>query len=112
MQTVTLEEAKERLNELVEQVQTGEEFIITREARPFARLLPVTGGNGHPLANPPGERETTSPELGADHPGSDQPESAEAKSDEGHAHLLGMWKGKIEIMPGWDEPEDFGPDYR
>ena len=83
MQTVTLEEAKARLEELVGEAAKGEEVTITRDARPVARI-------------------TAPPE----------PPAEEEVPNEDHAHLLGLWKGSIEFRPGWDEPEDFGPDYR
>ena len=38
--TLTLEEAKARLDELVEQLAPGEEIVITRNDRPVARLVP------------------------------------------------------------------------
>jgi prevent-host-death family protein len=37
--TVTLEEAQARLPELIDQLAPGEEVIITRNARPVARLV-------------------------------------------------------------------------
>jgi prevent-host-death family protein len=39
MTSVTIEEAKTRLAELVEQVERGEEVIITRGKKPVARLV-------------------------------------------------------------------------
>jgi antitoxin (DNA-binding transcriptional repressor) of toxin-antitoxin stability system len=38
--TVTIEEAQAKLPELIEQLGIGEEIIITREARPMAKLVP------------------------------------------------------------------------
>jgi prevent-host-death family protein len=38
MPTVTLEDAKARLDELIEQLQPGEAVIITRDQKPVARL--------------------------------------------------------------------------
>jgi antitoxin (DNA-binding transcriptional repressor) of toxin-antitoxin stability system len=38
MTTVTLEEAQAQLPQLIEQLQPGEEIIITRDRRPVARL--------------------------------------------------------------------------
>lgn len=38
MQTVTLEEAQANLLELIEQLQPGQEVVITRDAKPVARL--------------------------------------------------------------------------
>jgi prevent-host-death family protein len=39
MPTVTLEEAQARLPELIEQMQPGEELVITRDQKPVARLI-------------------------------------------------------------------------
>ena len=39
MIAVSLEEAQARLSELIEQVQEGEEILITRQGQPVARLL-------------------------------------------------------------------------
>ncbi|WP_448567268.1 type II toxin-antitoxin system Phd/YefM family antitoxin [Thermus sp.] len=41
MRTVSLSEAKARLSELLEAAERGEEVIITRRGRPWARLAPV-----------------------------------------------------------------------
>ena len=114
MQTVTLEEAKARPEELFGKVQAGEEVLITSQARPFARLLPVVGDNGHAaaLTGVDDGVDERSPTQGIHGEGNGQPVQAEAKPNEGHAHLLGLWKGAIEFRPGWDEPEDFGPDYQ
>jgi antitoxin (DNA-binding transcriptional repressor) of toxin-antitoxin stability system len=38
MSTVTLEEAQAQLPQLIEQLQPGEEIIITRDHKPVARL--------------------------------------------------------------------------
>ena len=38
MTTVTLEEAQARLPELIENLPTGEELVITQDQRPIARL--------------------------------------------------------------------------
>jgi prevent-host-death family protein len=40
MATVTAFEAKTRFGELLERVSKGEEVVITRHARPVARLVP------------------------------------------------------------------------
>jgi prevent-host-death family protein len=42
MSTVTLEEAQAHLPQLIEQLQPGEEIVITRDEKPVARL---TGAN-------------------------------------------------------------------
>jgi antitoxin (DNA-binding transcriptional repressor) of toxin-antitoxin stability system len=39
MQTVTLEEAQTNLPELIENLQPGEELLITRDQKPVARLI-------------------------------------------------------------------------
>ncbi len=39
MPTVTLEEAQAKLPELIDGLQPGESLIITRDAKPVARLL-------------------------------------------------------------------------
>ena len=40
MQTMTLAETKARLSDVVDQVQAGEEFIITLRGHPVARIVP------------------------------------------------------------------------
>jgi prevent-host-death family protein len=39
--TITAFEAKTRLGQLLDRVQTGEELLITRHGRPVAKLVPV-----------------------------------------------------------------------
>ncbi len=41
MNRVKLLDAKSRLSALINQVEQGREFIITRRGRPVARLIPV-----------------------------------------------------------------------
>jgi len=41
MTTVTVHEAETRLSELLDQVQRGEEVVITRHGLPMARLVPT-----------------------------------------------------------------------
>lgn len=41
MTTVTLSEAKTHLSHLLDQVQAGEEIVITRRGQPIARITPV-----------------------------------------------------------------------
>ncbi len=41
MSTVTLAEAKTHLSHLLDQVEAGEEVVITRRGRPIARISPV-----------------------------------------------------------------------
>lgn len=38
MSSVTVEEAQARLTELIDQLRAGDEVVITRDARPVARL--------------------------------------------------------------------------
>jgi prevent-host-death family protein len=46
--TVTLEEAKAHLEELVEQLLPGDEIVITHENRPVARLVPTAEDKPRP----------------------------------------------------------------
>lgn len=46
--TVTLEEAKARLAELIGQLAPGDEIIITQENRPLAKLVPTAEGGPRP----------------------------------------------------------------
>lgn len=41
MSTVTLAEAKTHLSHLLDQVEAGEEVVITRRGRPIGRITPV-----------------------------------------------------------------------
>lgn len=41
MGTVTLAEAKAHLSHLLDQVEAGEEVVITRRGQPIARITPV-----------------------------------------------------------------------
>ena len=41
MRTVSVAEAKSNLSEILNQVQDGEEIIVTRRGRPVARIAPV-----------------------------------------------------------------------
>lgn len=41
MQQVDAKQAKEKLSELLELVQQGEEVIITKNDQPFAKLAPI-----------------------------------------------------------------------
>lgn len=44
MPTIELDEATRQLATLVDAVVGGDEVIITRNGRPAARLVPITGG--------------------------------------------------------------------
>ena len=78
--TIAVEEAPARWTDLVAAIGRGEEWL-------------VVDATGHPiikLSQPPGREPT---------------DVATA-----HASLFGLLKGKIELLPGWDDPqEDFQP---
>ncbi len=42
MHTISLAQAKAHLSELLNNVESGEEVVITRHGRPVARVLPVS----------------------------------------------------------------------
>jgi len=44
--TISIEEAEKQVEHLVDEVATGEEYVITRNGRPVARLVPVHTGFG------------------------------------------------------------------
>ncbi|QXD17249.1 type II toxin-antitoxin system prevent-host-death family antitoxin [Rhodocaloribacter litoris] len=44
MSQIEIDQAKSRLEELIEQAARGEEIVITRNDRPVARLLAVVPG--------------------------------------------------------------------
>ena len=46
VKTISIEEAAECFERLVEEVEAGEEFIITRDGQAVARLVPVDIGFG------------------------------------------------------------------
>jgi antitoxin (DNA-binding transcriptional repressor) of toxin-antitoxin stability system len=72
--TITLEEAKVHLEDLIAEAGRGVK-------------VPITDNSGQTLAA-----------LGP------------ASPESGHASLIGLMKGQIELLPGWDEPrEDFKP---
>ncbi len=41
--TITLREANQAFSRCVREVQGGEEFVITRDGKPVARLVPISG---------------------------------------------------------------------
>jgi prevent-host-death family protein len=49
MPSVTIEEAQAKLPELIESLGTGEEIVITRNARPIARLAGPPAAAGQPV---------------------------------------------------------------
>ncbi len=61
MISVTIPEAKSRLAELIDQVNTGEEVVILRRGNPIARLVPGTAKTRlttHSLAATPAPGDT------------------------------------------------------
>ena len=48
MSTITIEEAQEKLSELIDQLAPGEEVIITRDKQPVAKLV----GQQQPVREP------------------------------------------------------------
>ena len=51
MQTITLEEARRRLDEIIDRLTPGEEVVLTRDGKPVARLV---AGPGEPPRPVPG----------------------------------------------------------
>ncbi len=49
MQTATMEDVQAHLPELLEHLSNGHEFVITREGKPVARLLPPELPKGVPI---------------------------------------------------------------
>ncbi|HEV2969969.1 MAG TPA: type II toxin-antitoxin system prevent-host-death family antitoxin [Pirellulales bacterium] len=49
MSTVTIEEAQSKLPELIEHLVAGEEVVITRDARPVAKLVAASAEKPTPL---------------------------------------------------------------
>ncbi|GAA4933847.1 type II toxin-antitoxin system Phd/YefM family antitoxin [Actinomycetospora succinea] len=47
---IGVDEAQERLDELLDRVATGEEFVIARDGRPVARLVLPRGSSEPPSA--------------------------------------------------------------
>jgi prevent-host-death family protein len=46
---VTIEEAQAKLPELIDRLATGEEIVITRDARPVAKLVSQPGAFQQPI---------------------------------------------------------------
>ena len=44
--TISIEEAEKRVEQLIDDVAAGEEYVITRDGRPVARIMPVHIGFG------------------------------------------------------------------
>lgn len=76
MHTVTVEEAQAHLPELIAETQNGGEVLITQNDQPVAKLA------APPLAEPIN------------------------KGEHYRFALMGLLKGKMEIMPDFDEPLD------
>ena len=55
--TISIEEAEARFESLIDEVASGDEYLITRDGRPVARIVPVHIGFGpyEPDASEPGE---------------------------------------------------------
>jgi prevent-host-death family protein len=49
MQTLPLEQAEGHLAEIIEQLQPGEEVVLTRNNRPVARLVGERAEKPHPV---------------------------------------------------------------
>ncbi len=42
MTTITIQEAKSKLSDLIRQLKPGDEVVITENSQPVARLIPAT----------------------------------------------------------------------
>ncbi len=83
--TVTLADAKARLEDLIDRTRLGEEWLITN-------------GDGKPVA-----KLAAAPPVGADADSSALPEANQSS-------LIGLMAGQIKLLPGWDDPlEEFEP---
>jgi prevent-host-death family protein len=49
MNVITLEEAQAKLSQLIDGLASGEEVIITRDARPVAQLIALPIEKPHPV---------------------------------------------------------------
>jgi prevent-host-death family protein len=49
MPTMTIEEAQAKLSELIERLAPGEEIVLTRNARPVAKLVAQSGDAPRPI---------------------------------------------------------------
>jgi prevent-host-death family protein len=52
--TVNVHEAKTHLSRLLEEVRAGEEIVIAKGGKPYARLVPVSLPSRRPLGFVPG----------------------------------------------------------
>ena len=84
-QTVTLADAKARLEDLIDRIRLGEEWLITNgDGKPVAKLAAAS----------PAEADAD-PGVSPD---ADQPS------------LFGLMKDQITLLPGWDDPlKEFEP---
>ncbi|MBA2430832.1 MAG: type II toxin-antitoxin system prevent-host-death family antitoxin [Chthoniobacterales bacterium] len=80
MHTVTLEQAKEQLAELVAEAGRGTEVLITKDNEPVAKLAPISPRKPHGLLS------------------------------NGEFPLCGLLQDKVILRAGWEEtPEGFEP---
>jgi len=56
MDQIGLFDAKNKLSELVDRAERGEETIITRRGKPVAKLVPVQPGRDREMAREAGQR--------------------------------------------------------
>ena len=77
--TVSLEDAKGRWEDVIDRARRGEEWLITDAAgQPVAKLAALS-------------KEAEAPSREAD-----------------HSALIGLMEGQIKLLPGWDDPlEEF-----
>ncbi len=52
MQTVSVAHAKARLSEILAQIESGAEIVITRRGRPVARLSSIKGPGNRLISEP------------------------------------------------------------
>lgn len=65
MNTVSVQEAKAKLAELIHQLNAGDEVIITENDRPVARLVPATTQAGRRLGTLKGSVTYMAPDFDA-----------------------------------------------
>ncbi|SIN79787.1 Antitoxin component of toxin-antitoxin stability system, DNA-binding transcriptional repressor [Singulisphaera sp. GP187] len=49
MTTITIEEAQDKLSQLIDQLAPGEKLVITRNAQPIAQLIGLPAEIHHPV---------------------------------------------------------------
>jgi prevent-host-death family protein len=52
MTTVNVHAAKTHFSRLLEQAAAGEEIVIAKAGKPFAKLVPLTAGGSRPVRKP------------------------------------------------------------